>query len=263
MMSYLLFRGKADAAIIWPLLGVFLLAAGFSTLNQLQEAKSDAVMTRTSKRPLARGTMDKGWALFIALLLTSLGLAALVSGPRHQLVCLYLALAGFVLYNLCFTPLKHRTTWSLVPGAIVGAVPPAIGWCAAGGSLYDPGLWLVAIYFTTWQVPHFWLAGIVWKADYRKAGIPIMLDLLPERSLYRLTYLWTAAAALMSIYLAIYLSYQPLWILAVLLAASWLLWRTRMLMHKTPATPFFRSAFDRLNTFNLIVILSGAATSLV
>jgi protoheme IX farnesyltransferase len=263
VMSYLLFRGKMEVGIIWPLLGVLLLAAGLSVLNQVQEAQTDAKMKRTKRRPVASGTLDKGWALFISLLLSTLGLAALASAPRNPLICLWFGLAAPLLYNLAFTPLKRRTTWSLVPGALVGTIPPAIGWCAAGGSWQDPGLWLIAVYFATWQVPHFWLAGMVWQKEYRKAKIPVMLDVLPGPAIYRLTFLWTAAAVLLSLYLTIYLSYQPIWILAVLLAGAWLLWRSRLLLAELVATTAFRPAFDRLNAFNLIIILSGAATSLL
>jgi len=261
-MSYLLFRNKFETGIAWPLLGVFLLAAGLSVLNQVQEAGTDAKMERTKRRPVASGALDKGWAIFIALLLSALGLAALASAPRNPLVCLRFGLAALLLYNLAFTPLKHRTTWSLVPGALVGAIPPAIGWCAAGGSWQDPGLWLIAIYFVTWQVPHFWLAGMVWQEEYRKAKIPVMLDILPRPVVYRLTFLWTAAAALISFYLAIFLAYHLIWTLVVLGIGYWLLTNSRLLLGKTVSAPLLRTTFDRLNFFNLLIILCGSATSL-
>lgn len=174
-------------------LGVLLLAAGSTALNQLQERRTDALMERTRNRPLPAGRMRPATALFLAVALTLAGAGALsLTGSAAAT-----ALGAFSVlwYNGVYTPLKKRTPFALLPGALCGALPPTIGWTAAGGSAGDPRIVLLATLFFLWQIPHFWRLALRWRDDYRRAGVPIVCDLFSERQNRRILAAWIGSLA--------------------------------------------------------------------
>ncbi len=69
--------------------------------------------------------------------------------------------------------LKRRTPQNIVIGGLAGAMPPAIGWAAATGSLALEPLVLVLIIFL-WTPPHFWALALYRSGDYAKAGVPML-----------------------------------------------------------------------------------------
>ncbi|MFN2395439.1 MAG: protoheme IX farnesyltransferase, partial [Bacteroidales bacterium] len=113
--------------------GVLLIAAGSSVINQIQEASSDRLMQRTRHRPLPSGEVSYKQATVWAVILSVSGTVILwfLANPTASI----LAIITLVWYNGIYTPLKKFTSWAILPGAVVGAIPPAIGWSAAGGSL--------------------------------------------------------------------------------------------------------------------------------
>ncbi len=174
-------------------LGVLLLACGASALNQYQERDIDALMDRTRSRPLPSGTMTAGEALLFAGGTAASGLVLiLAAGGVSGLLAGLFAISW---YNGLYTNLKRRTAFAAVPGALVGAVPPVIGWQAAGGSLTDPGLLVLCLFFFLWQVPHFWLSAASLAGQYRSAGLPAVTSLFSERQLSRVLFIWIAATA--------------------------------------------------------------------
>jgi protoheme IX farnesyltransferase len=119
--GYLIFDG-GSAGGLWPVAaGVFLLSAGAAALNQYTKRISDAVMARTAGRPLPSGRMTSATAASVAIIL-------LVSGSLllgfSGLVPFLLGLANVLLYNFIYTGLKKVTALAIIPGALVGAVPP-------------------------------------------------------------------------------------------------------------------------------------------
>lgn len=137
-------------------LGIFLLAGGCSALNQVQERAEDALMERTRRRPLPSGRLSPGAALALAAILIAGGLVLL--GWLEYPVAGW-GLGAVLLYNGIYTPLKKRTPFALLAGALCGALPPLIGWCAAAGSPADPRITGLAALFMIWQVPHTWALG--------------------------------------------------------------------------------------------------------
>ena len=111
------------------LAGVFLLSAGTSVLNQVQEFRNDALMKRTRLRPIPAGEISNLQASWIALGLILIGTAFLAFNGWLPMV---LGLSNIVFYNLIYTPLKTRSYLAIIPGAVVGAVPPLIGWTSEG-----------------------------------------------------------------------------------------------------------------------------------
>ena len=190
--GYLLATGPQLRPMVLLVLGVLLLAAGASALNQYQERDIDARMDRTRLRPLPAGAMAPRTALNASALLVASGLILL--GMVGAVVT---ALGAFTVlwYNGLYTPLKRRTAFAAVPGALVGVLPPVMGWLAGGGSVNDPKVLALAVLFFLWQVPHFWLLLIAHRNAYERAGLPHLSRILPGDRLKRLTFLWTASAS--------------------------------------------------------------------
>lgn len=256
-MGYLMAAGAFSVTMVVPLFGVLLLAMGSLALNQCQEVSIDARMKRTSSRPIQTGRIDRVTSLFIALLLILIGAYALASTeyPTEQLI---LGAFALVWYNGVYTYLKRVTAFAVVPGAAIGAVPPAMGWVAAGGSLNDPMILLVAAFYFIWQIPHFWLLLSKYGDEYAKAGLPSLTTLFTPSQLGRVTFMWVLATAAAGLVFPAF-SPQELhlpWRVALLLASVWLAFKATSLLpaaQKQPAT--FRKAFIHINIYALLVSL--------
>ncbi len=182
-------------------LGVLLLAAGASALNQYQEREIDSRMDRTRHRPLPSGEISPAHALVIALLLIGAGLALLSAFGTTPIL---LGIFAITWYNGLYTWLKPMTAFAAVPGGLVGMIPPAIGWSAAQGMLSDPRLLAVCFFFFFWQVPHFWLQLLDHGGEYDRAGLPSLTGKLGRPAVCRLTYTWTIAAVVSALLLPLY-----------------------------------------------------------
>lgn len=152
-------------------LGTALMAASSSVLNMWWERGLDRRMQRTASRPLAAGRIEPDRALAFGVALGAIGLLllALVVNPLTA----FLGLLTLVLYLFVYTPLKRRTHWSTVVGAVPGAVPPMMGWTAAHNDLSAPAWVLFGILFF-WQMPHFYAIAWLYRDDYRSAGFRML-----------------------------------------------------------------------------------------
>jgi len=193
-VGYVLARGRFDAGILLPLLGLFLQAGGAAALNHVQEADVDARVPRTAARPIPSGRVTRGGALGVAAGLLALGSAILWAGSGRLPMAVGLATA--VLYNGVYTPLKRRTPFAVLPGSLIGALPPLAGWVAGGGWPHDLTIHQVAFFFFIWQVPHFWLLLLFHEKAYRDNGLPSLFDRFARHQVLRLTFTWTAATAI-------------------------------------------------------------------
>ena len=153
------------------LVGSALVAGGAAALNQLSERDIDETMDRTRRRPLPSGRVQPWEAWIFAALLTGLGLTELAIGAN--VLASAVALATLVSYVAIYTPLKRRTPWSTLIGAVPGALPPVIGWAAARGALGIEAWVLFGIVFL-WQLPHFHALSWMYREDFRKANLPLM-----------------------------------------------------------------------------------------
>jgi protoheme IX farnesyltransferase len=146
--------------------GGYCMVGASNAFNQVIEKKSDALMDRTKNRPVASGRMSPNVALFIASLLTIIGLVLLYSiNPKSAL---FGAISIF-LYTSVYTPLKAITPLSVFVGAFPGAIPFMLGWVAATNHFGIEAGTLFLIQFF-WQFPHFWAIGWFLYEDYEKAG---------------------------------------------------------------------------------------------
>lgn len=157
-----------------------------NAFNCWLERDSDRHMARTAVRPLPAGRMDPSFALLFAISLTVTSVPALFMGAGP--VPGALGLLALTSYVLAYTPLKARTHWAMVVGALPGALPPLMGWAAATGRVSAGGLALFAILFV-WQLPHFIAIALFRKEEYRNAG----LKSLPLERGDRAAWRWAVA----------------------------------------------------------------------
>lgn len=261
LTGYLLTPDRDLSTILLLTAGVFLLASGASALNQYQERDIDALMERTRHRPLPTGTIEPGNALTMAIVLIVCGVIQL--SMIDPVVAAFGAFA-VLWYNGLYTPLKRSTAFAAVPGAVVGAVPPVMGWVAGGGTISDPRIFALAAVFFLWQIPHFWLLLLRNAAQYEKAGLPTLTAIIPQERLSRITLLWIAAAAVASLAMPLFgivrspYAYAPLVILAVWVSGSGL----GIIIGNT-ATAALLPAFRRVNIFILLFMLLAVLDSLL
>jgi protoheme IX farnesyltransferase len=170
------FVAASPASPGWALLaaalaGTGLVAAGASALNQVMERDTDALMRRTRSRPLPSGRVRVEGARWFGAALTATGLVTLawLCGPLAAAV----ALATWASYLFAYTPLKRRTPLATLVGAVPGALPPVIGWAAAGDRL-EPGAFILFAILFLWQIPHFLAIAWLYRDDYARAGFPML-----------------------------------------------------------------------------------------
>lgn len=204
LTGYVLFAGYVDARGWWLCLGVFFMACSSGVINHWQERDTDALMPRTKNRPIPAGKMSDKSALVFAGVLAVCG--SLVLYYFSPAIALVLSWVTLLLYNLIYTPLKRVTSFAVVSGSLVGALPPVIGWAGAGGNLASEVILLVAAFFFIGQIPHFWLLLLMFGDQYQMAKLPCLNRLLSESQIKRVTFTWvltTLASAFLVIFFVI------------------------------------------------------------
>jgi protoheme IX farnesyltransferase len=182
VMSLVLFTGVVGlvlapgsiplATAFTALLCIAVGAGASGALNMAFDADIDALMTRTKGRPVPQGHLTAGDATAFGSVL-AVG-AVSVMGLLVNLVAAALLAFTIGFYVFVYTMwLKRRTPQNIVIGGLAGALPPAIGWAAATGSLGVPPLVLVAIIFL-WTPPHFWALSLYRIEDYARANVPML-----------------------------------------------------------------------------------------
>ncbi|MTH16162.1 heme o synthase [Flavobacterium sp. LC2016-01] len=148
-------------------IGGYCMVGASNAFNQVIEKDIDALMDRTKNRPVPSGRMSPKMALFVASLLTIIGITLLYTINAKS--AMFAAISIF-LYTSIYTPLKTVTSLSVFVGAFPGAIPFMLGWVAATGEFGIEAGTLFLIQFF-WQFPHFWAIGWFLYEDYEKAGI--------------------------------------------------------------------------------------------
>jgi protoheme IX farnesyltransferase len=252
--GYLLARGRFDEYLILPTLGIFILACGSSAINHYQERDKDALMDRTRNRPIPSGRISANATLLFAMVLTIIGSYLLYYSSG--MLAMQLGLLALLWYNAIYTPLKARTAFAVIPGAVIGAIPPLVGWVAGGGSLLDARAWIMAFFFFIWQVPHFWLLMLKYGKEYEKAGYPVITNLYSERQIKNVTFIWVLATAVSALMIPLFYLTQS-WIIlgGFLISSIWLVVIfSRLLLKRSEAfNPMFY--FMRINYFVLVIIV--------
>jgi protoheme IX farnesyltransferase len=152
--------------------GIALVAGAAAAVNCLVEQKIDALMRRTSWRPLPRGDLTAPQTLVFAGAVGGLGLWTLNTFVNP--LTMWLTLATFVGYAIVYTViLKPATPQNIVIGGASGAMPPVLGWAAVTGEVTTEAMMLFLIIYT-WTPPHFWALALYRTEEYAKAGLPML-----------------------------------------------------------------------------------------
>ena len=196
-LGYFLASGKIGFEFIYSVIGIFLLACGSAALNQYQEKDTDALMDRTKSRPIPSGRIKTSSVLLITFVLLLFGSLTLVL--KTNATTFAVGLLTFAWYNGIYTLLKKKIALAIIPGSIVGALPPLAGWAAAGGNIFDIKILYVALYFFIWQIPHFWLLLLIYGDDFAKGGFPVLTDKLSKNAIVVITFLMLLLTVLIAV----------------------------------------------------------------
>ena len=170
-VGYLAARAGVDgAALAHTTIGAALVAGAAAALNQIAERDLDVRMPRTQDRPLAAGRVQPLEAAGFAALLALAGLVQIGAGANVSAALL--ALATLVSYAAVYTPLKRKTHWAVLVGAVPGALPVVIGWAAARP--LSAGAWSLFALLFVWQLPHFLALAWMYRDDFGRAGLPLL-----------------------------------------------------------------------------------------
>lgn len=153
------------------LIGTSLAAGGVAALNQWLEHDTDAQMKRTSDRPIPTGKVATGSAFVLGWLMCVAALFLLFA--RVDRLAAFFTLLTIISYLGWYTPAKRRSRWSTEIGAVAGAFPPLIGWCAGDGVVSPLGWILFGILFF-WQIPHFMAVAWTYRRDYSAVHFPML-----------------------------------------------------------------------------------------
>ena len=246
--------GSINSDIIFPTLGILLLACGSAALNHYQERKTDDLMLRTKNRPIPSGRITAIKTLKISITLIIFGSVILYLGSN--VVALSLGLLNLVWYNYVYTPLKKISSLAIVPGSLVGAIPPAVGWVAGGGNLLNPQIILISFFFFIWQIPHFWLLLMNYSDDYRRAGFPTLTSIFDSLQLARITFVWILATGITGLLLPLFGISENLFVnLSLFIAALALAYNSLSLLNKHDEAYSLKFAFRSIKYLARFIVI--------
>lgn len=191
LVGYTMKTNHLDGSVWMLMAGVFLMSCSAGAINHIQEYKTDALMPRTQNRPIPSGKISLKTAIIIALSFFVYGAAILLI--NFPPIVFFTSLLTLIAYNGIYTPLKKVTAFAVVPGSLVGALPPYIGWFAGGGALLDERILWVSLFFFIGQIPHFWLLLLMFGKQYSLAGYPSLNAVFNDGQIKRLSYTWILA----------------------------------------------------------------------
>ena len=255
VVGYILARGQATIEMLAPTGAIFILACGSCALNQYQECENDRRMERTRGRPIPSGRLHPSTALKISLVFLFAGFLLLLLDTD----LMALGLGGFAIfwYNGVYTPLKKKTAFAVIPGALVGAIPPVIGWISGSGRFFlAPEIIAIAFFFFMWQVPHFCLLLLTSGKDYERGGFPSLTRVFTAAQLGRMTFVWISATVAASMIMPLFgvATFHPIFG-GLLVGGFWLIWKASGLVtagNQKSAT--YRLTFNLINRYVLFVM---------
>lgn len=224
--------------------GTFMCIASANTLNMMFETTHDAKMSRTRNRPLVRGLISKRAALLFAIAMAAAGTGALWYGVNPTTALL--GSGNIALYAFAYTALKRIHPVNTWVGALVGAIPPLMGWCAAASQYSTTtvrdttlasimaeskellfteqaiGGWLIAAILFAWQFPHFFALAYGVRQEYASAGYK-MLTSSNMAMASRVSLRYSAAMFPICVGLSYYNVTDPAFVATSSIANAWML----------------------------------------
>ncbi|OGL44937.1 MAG: hypothetical protein A2161_06190 [Candidatus Schekmanbacteria bacterium RBG_13_48_7] len=260
--GYVAAQGKLSGGILFLVAGIFCLSCGASALNQYHEQKVDALMERTKNRPIPSKRIHPNNALYIALFFITCGLIVLYIGS--SIVEVILGLFALLWYNIIYTYLKKKSVFAVIPGAVVGIIPPVIGWIMGGGNFSDPKIVVLIFFFFIWQIPHFGIFLLMHGNEYEKAGLPTLTKNFTFNQLTRILYIWilaTAESCLLILLFGIIQSY--LVCLCIFGIIFLLIWNAIKVLRLNGDSTSVRFAFRGFNIYIFLFIIFLSVDSLI
>jgi heme o synthase len=260
--GYVLAAERFDIGLILPTIGIFILACGSSALNHYQERDKDARMERTKNRPIPSRRIKAKSVLIFSIVMITAGSGLIYFGSGF--LAMQLGILALIWYNAIYTPLKKRTAFAVVPGSVIGAIPPMVGWVAGGGRLDDPRAMIIAFFFFIWQVPHFWLLLLKFGKEYEQAGFPSITSIYNDRQIKNTTFIWTMATAVAALMLPVFGIINSSVIgVGLLVAVIWLVVIFSKLLQPGDEKFNARYYFMKINYFVLFMIVFLSVDSLI
>ncbi len=253
-VGYVLYSKSLSTKMILPIIGVFILSCGSSALNHYQERFADALMDRTKGRPIPSGRISANNALIISLIM--IFIALIVIYLSSNIISVLLSMLALIWYNFVYTPLKKKFAMAVVPGSLIGALPPMIGYTAAGGSPFDYQILLLSMFFFIWQIPHFWLLLLIFNNDYEKAKYPTLTKIFSNQQLSRITFIWIISLSLCSfLFFGFDDSYNTFSVIAIIISSVWMIFESSKIITKHIEKNIIRKTFIDINLYVLAIII--------
>lgn len=262
LLGYILASQDLQSFSLYPIAGIFILACSAAALNHFQERRTDKLMDRTKNRPIPSGLINPNIVLLTSVVLLILGSLTLLL--KADLLTLGIGLVTFFWYNAVYTPLKKILSFAIIPGSLVGALPPMAGWVAAGGHLLDPKILLIASYFFIWQIPHFWLLLLIYGKDYDKGGFPTLTNVLSKEQLIRITFCWIILTIIVALSFNFFgIPNYFITNIFFILICIWMFLHSVKFLKSEGSRKEFKDMFITINIFTLLIITSLCLDKLI
>ncbi|XP_002734617.2 protoheme IX farnesyltransferase, mitochondrial-like [Saccoglossus kowalevskii] len=241
--------------LLFTTLGTFLTSSSANAINQFIEVPYDSQMARTRNRVLVQQLISPLHAATFAAVSGIAGTAILALGCNP--LTAVLGLGNLALYTMVYTPMKRVSILNTWVGAVVGGVPPLMGWAACMGHL-DPGAWLLAGFLYAWQFPHFNSLSWNLRGEYSRGGYRMMATTNPAlcrrvalRYSFGIIALSTLAPVVNLTTWAFAVDSLP-----INLYMSWLAWRFYKNKDSESARRLFRFSLLHLPLLMLLLLIS-------
>jgi heme o synthase len=252
--GYFIYNPHFSIKLFLISIGILLMAVSSSALNQIQEVRLDSKMNRTSDRPIPAGRIKIKHATIFFLCSLFTGSAVLYLNANIE--SLLTGLFTIIWYNGVYTYSKRITAFAVVPGALTGALPPLIGWVAAGGEMWAKPIVFLEFLFFSGQIPHFWLLVLKYGEEYHKAGVPTLTTIFKRDQINRLTFTWVLTSVIAAVFLCYFEIIRTGLIIGILLAASvFLIWKFSALIKNVTDNMIYKKYSVLLDSYFLLVLL--------
>ena len=252
--GYFIFTPHLSINLILITIGIFLMAVSASAFNQIQEADLDSKMKRTLDRPIPSGRISLNSAIIFSIFCFIAGILLIYGGGN--ILAASVGLFTVLWYNGVYTYSKRITAFAVVPGALTGALPPLIGWVAAGGGIWDKPIIFLEFLFFTGQIPHFWLLILKYGEEYSEAGIPALTDIFNKEQINRLTFTWVVTSVIAAAFLCYFEVIRAVPVILILMIASvFLIWKFAALIKTGADNIIYKKYSILLDSYFLLVLL--------
>lgn len=261
-LGYYRASGEFNEILAYTLFGILFMSMGSGTFNHVQERKTDSLMKRTAGRPLPAGRISLRGAFISGVLLSTAGFVLLML--TGSALAAGIGIFTLLWYNLVYTPLKKITPFAVFPGALIGALPPLIGWTAAGGALMEKEIILISFFLFIGQMPHYWLLMMKFGDEFKGAGLAVITEIFSKTKLSNISFVWIFATAV-SVMIFPVAGIMHSNLIAFIMVAMVVPFIIRMYLLSSNEKLFlnWRKAFTTVNLFYLLMLVLLIADKLL